>query len=136
MKDRIKIFIFISILSVFLGLEYFSGNLDRHQSGKDPFVKIRKHNLENPKLINTPDFNKQNFDVQSIELKTFPNKLNINTERKEVLELLPSVGPRRAEKIVAYREVHGKIKNLEELSKIQSMNQKVVNNIKKFIIFN
>ncbi|MBU1627987.1 helix-hairpin-helix domain-containing protein [bacterium] len=136
MTHRFRIFIFLFIITLFLGYEYFSFRGKQVDIQKDALIKIREHNLNDPKFTNIPDFSKREAEVEIIEFRAFPEKLNINTERKEVLELLPMIGPKRAEEIVKYREEHGKFKSLEELIEVPAMNQTVIDEIRDYIIFN
>jgi competence ComEA-like helix-hairpin-helix protein len=134
MTDRIRIFILVIIMTLFIGYRYFSLN-KQDRSQNEPIIETRVHNLSNPKFINIPDFNKRENDVELIEFRSFPEKLNINKERKEVLEILPLVGSKRSEEIVKYREEHGNFKTIDDLLQVPTMNQTVIDAIKEYIIF-
>jgi len=135
MFNRVRISVFLLIVIIFLGYNYFSWKKAETGTQHSSFIELRRHNLNNPKFINIPDFNKRGAEVEFVELKTFPKKLNINKERKEVLELLPMVGGRRAEEIVKYREKHGEFTTFEDLLNVPTINQAVVDNIKDYICF-
>lgn len=56
-------------------------------------------------------------------------KVNINQASAEELQTLPSIGPRRAEDIIAYREQHP-FKSLEELKNISGIGDKTFEKLK------
>ncbi|HWJ02092.1 MAG TPA: helix-hairpin-helix domain-containing protein [Verrucomicrobiae bacterium] len=51
-------------------------------------------------------------------------KMNINTATKETLDGLPGVGPSTAEKIVEYRQTHGKFKSVSDLLNVTGIGEK------------
>lgn len=51
-------------------------------------------------------------------------KININTATKETLDGLPGVGPSTAEKIIQYRQTHGKFKNISDLLNVSGIGEK------------
>ncbi|HWI55093.1 MAG TPA: helix-hairpin-helix domain-containing protein [Desulfobacteria bacterium] len=53
-----------------------------------------------------------------------PGKININTATKETLDGLPGVGPSTAEKIIEYRQTHGKFKSVSDLMNVSGIGEK------------
>ncbi len=53
-------------------------------------------------------------------------KININTATEETLDQLPGVGPSTAEKIVEYRQSHGKFKSISDLLNISGIGEKTL----------
>jgi competence protein ComEA len=59
--------------------------------------------------------------------------VNLNTATISQLESLPGIGPRIAERIVAYREKTGGFKKIEELMNVQGVGEKSFLRIKDLI---
>ena len=53
---------------------------------------------------------------------TFP--VNINTASKRELDALPGIGEVLAQRIIDYRQAHGKFQHLEELTNVSGIGQK------------
>ena len=53
-------------------------------------------------------------------------KININTASAEELTQLKRIGPKYAEKIVAFRKANGAFKSVEELVNVQGIGQKTL----------
>ncbi|PWH86255.1 phospholipase D-like domain-containing protein [Brumimicrobium oceani] len=59
--------------------------------------------------------------------------LNLNKATAKELELIPSVGPKTAESIIAYRDNKGGFKQLEELTQIRGIGIKTLEKLKPFL---
>lgn len=57
-------------------------------------------------------------------------KININTAGVDELTKLPRIGPKIAERIIAFREEHGGFKSVEELMNVQGIGQKTFEKLK------
>ena len=66
---------------------------------------------------------------------TVTGKLNINTATAEQVAQLPGVSPKKAQGLIDYRTKNGNFKNFEDLQKIPGIQQKKINKLKDFIIF-
>ena len=62
---------------------------------------------------------------QSVE-----KKININTASVAVLQELPRIGEKVAQRIVDFRKTHGKFKRIEEIMKVQGIGEKIFQQIK------
>ena len=61
--------------------------------------------------------------------------VNINTADAATLaQYINGVGPRRADAIISYRNTHGPFKNVQELTKVKGIGQKLVNQNKKRLV--
>lgn len=61
-------------------------------------------------------------------------KINLNTADKETLiEFLPGVGPKIADRIISYRETHGGFSEIDEILNIKGISTKIFENIEKYI---
>lgn len=56
--------------------------------------------------------------------------VSINHASKEELKSLPSIGDKRAEDIIAYREAHGGFKTIEELKEVSGIGEKTFEKLK------
>jgi len=52
------------------------------------------------------------------------NVVNLNTASAKDLEVLPGVGAKTAERIIAYRQKNGPFKKIEELMNVQGIGEK------------
>ena len=60
-------------------------------------------------------------------------KLNINAASKEDLTLLPGIGDVLSDRILAYREEHGKFQEIDELLSVDGMGDSKLAKIKDYI---
>jgi len=56
--------------------------------------------------------------------------VNINTASDEALELLPGIGPARAQAIIDYRKAKGSFKNVEALSEVSGIGERALERIR------
>ena len=67
--------------------------------------------------------------VPAVQTAADPAALNINTATAAELEALPGVGPVLAARIIAYREENGGFRAVEELTKVEGMGGKTLEDI-------
>lgn len=62
--------------------------------------------------------------------------VNINTADADTIALnIRGVGPRRADAIISYRKTHGPFKDVQELTKVKGIGQKLIDlNIDRLIV--
>ena len=60
-------------------------------------------------------------------------RINLNTASKEELMTLPGIGESKAESIIRYREEHGELKEVEELTNIAGIKSGVYEKIKELV---
>jgi competence protein ComEA len=65
--------------------------------------------------------------------KDIPKDVNINTADKEMLILLPGIGPVAAEAILAYRKDNGNFKSVDELTKVKGIGDKTLEKLKPYL---
>jgi competence protein ComEA len=63
-----------------------------------------------------------------------PRKINLNLASKEKLELLPHIGPKRAEKIIAFRRSYGWFSDPADLILVPGIGPGIVDQIKDYVI--
>lgn len=76
----------------------------------------------------------QNGSSGSAKTCTLTGKVNINTADIKQLSLLPGIGKKKAETIIAYRDQNGDFSSVDTLVKIDGIGKKTVSKIKEYII--
>lgn len=61
-------------------------------------------------------------------------KIDVNSATKDDLEALPGIGPSLAERIVKYRALHGRFKNIDEMDNVSGIGPKTVERLKEFLV--
>ena len=89
--------------------------------------------LGKPDLIAVP--NKERPENQTTETLTSstPELLNINTASAEELQALPNIGARMAQRIVVYREQHGKFTDIDALQNVKGIGAKTLEKLRPFV---
>ena len=66
----------------------------------------------------------------------YAEPININTATAEELdEMLPGIGPTKANTIILYREKHGPFKTLKDLDEVPGIGPKLLEIISELVIF-
>jgi competence protein ComEA len=65
--------------------------------------------------------------------KNVSGKLNLNTASEEQLQLLPGVGPSKAERVVAWRTKNGGFKRVADLRKVKGFGYKTLKKLEPFL---
>jgi len=65
--------------------------------------------------------------------KQISGKLNLNTANEEQLQLLPTVGPAKAERIVAWRTKNGGFKRVADLRRVKGFGYKTFKKLEPFL---
>ncbi|MEZ4363035.1 MAG: helix-hairpin-helix domain-containing protein [Kofleriaceae bacterium] len=65
--------------------------------------------------------------------KELSGKLNLNTATEEQLQLLPTVGPSKAERIVAWRKKNGAFKRAADLRKVKGFGYKTFKRLEPYL---
>ncbi len=82
-----------------------------------------------PELL---DFSKDKFKKKK---KLLPDeKIKVNSADLETLIKLPGIGRKTAQKIIEFRNLHGKFDSISDLLKIKGIGKKKLSKFKKFII--
>lgn len=70
---------------------------------------------------------------KSTSKKNLTGKLNINTATSQQLQLLPGVGPSKAERVVAYRKANGAFKRVKDLRRVKGFGYKSLQKLEKYL---
>ena len=92
--------------------------------------------LGKPDFVATPDTERPRAQesVPTEERRAKPSLLlNINTATAEELETLPKIGPQMAQRIVDYREAHGKFAAVDALQNVKGIGKKTLEKLRPFI---
>jgi competence protein ComEA len=65
--------------------------------------------------------------------KQITGKLNLNTANEEQLQLLPTVGPAKAERIVAWRAKNGGFKRTADLRRVKGFGYKTFKKLEPYL---
>ena len=71
--------------------------------------------------------------VKKSNRKQISGKLNLNTANEEQLMLLPTVGPAKAERIVAWRKKNGAFKRVADLRRVKGFGYKTFKKLEAFL---
>jgi competence protein ComEA len=65
--------------------------------------------------------------------KQISGKLNLNTANEDQLQLLPTVGPAKAERIIAWRTKNGGFKRIADLRRVKGFGYKTFKKLEPFL---
>lgn len=71
--------------------------------------------------------------AKSKSKKAIAGKLNLNTATSEQLQLLPGVGPSKAERIVTWRKKNGAFKRVADLRKVKGFGYKTLKKLEPYL---
>jgi len=60
--------------------------------------------------------------------------VNLNTATPSELQRLSGIGPKLAERIVAYREVHGSFRRVQDLTRVRGIGAKTLAQLKPYLV--
>jgi competence protein ComEA len=89
--------------------------------------KVFDYNLE------SSDFNKSNFNEKEKKHELAKKSVNLNNESLEQLIMLPGIGIKTAERILAYRKASSGFKKIDELLEVKGIGNSKFDKIKKYI---
>ena len=70
----------------------------------------------------------------SIPLYAAQGVINVNTATKEELMMLPGIGEKTASSIVAYRQVNGSFKTIDDMTKVKGMSKKKLDKLRPALV--
>jgi competence ComEA-like helix-hairpin-helix protein len=110
--------------SLFLNIDNYGNTIDGKTSAENKKVDYKQEVL---------DFRKPEFKAAKSDSLPAENSIDVNNAGKSTLEKLPGIGPKTADKIIAYRNIIKRFKKLEELLKVKGIGKTKFNKIKKYL---
>jgi competence ComEA-like helix-hairpin-helix protein len=110
--------------SLFLNIGNYSNDIEGKTSAKDKKVDYKQEVL---------DFRKREFKAGNSNDLPAENSIDINKAAKSAFERLPGIGPKTADKIIAYRIKIKRFEKLDELLNVKGIGKTKFNKIKKYL---
>jgi competence ComEA-like helix-hairpin-helix protein len=110
--------------SLFLNI----GNYNKDSEGKTSTNDIKVDYKQEVLDFRKPEFKTGNSNDLPVE-----NSIDINKAAKIAFERLPGIGPKTADKIIAYRIKIKRFEKLEELLNVKGIGKTKFNKIKKYL---
>lgn len=139
-QEKVRILILlaaIAIVALYLSLRYGSRPLVINQvtlaasSQKDVALSEAAESSE-PSSPSAPEFSAPLEEGEEVVLTE--KSVNINTAGKDELDRLPGIGPKLAERIIAYREENNGFVDIDELQDVEGIGETTFQRLKDFII--
>lgn len=89
--------------------------------------------LGKPDFIAVPNKERPQNQTTATLTPSTPELLNINTASAKELQTLPNIGARMAQRIVDYREQHGKFSSVDALQKVKGIGVKTLEKLRPFV---
>ena len=89
--------------------------------------------LGKPDLIAIPNEERPQNQTTEPRTPSTPELLNINTASAEELQTLPNIGAQMAQRILNYRERHGKFTSVETLQNVKGIGAKTLEKLSPFV---
>jgi comEA protein len=135
-ESKVLSFVFISL---FVGIGAY------YLKYKDEIIELKQFDYSAQDSLFENDFNSINgqkkvdyeeelYDFSDDELESILTKVNINLASLEELILLPGIGKKTAEKIIKYRESHGKYSVPSDLLNVSGIGEKKLEKMKSLLI--
>ena len=111
----------------------FGPNADPHQLNLAQLL-VDGQRILVPAVLATPVIVVETEAGRAEEIEVLPAfPLDINTALQAELEALPEIGPKTAEKIIAYRQEHGPFQSIEEIQNVNGIGPATYEAIKDLI---
>lgn len=104
-----------------------------HNAGHLPSVRVPSGTKIIFNTVEPSAYSWELSDMAAAARLNFFLPLDINTASVDELELVPGVGTQTAQAIVAYREEHGRIKDVQELSSIPGLGEKKIHALRAIV---
>ena len=122
----------ISILLV-LTLMFTAFICGMYVGSNSPYAQLQLHNsaVESISPDTSSSIPSGSEQIPTSSVSVFP--ININTATAETLQLLPDIGPARAQAIIEYRTQIGQFKALTDLLQVNGIGEKILDKITPYI---
>lgn len=102
----------------------------------DPNVVNLSAKIQDEEKIRIPSKNENITEQEDSSTAGIKGKVNINSATKEQLETLDRIGSTLAQRIIDYRNAHGRFKTIEELKNVSGIGDKTFEHFKDNISVN
>lgn len=139
-QEKVRILILlaaIAIVALYLSLRYGSRPLVINQvtlaaSSQEDVALSEAAESSEPSPPSAPEFSAPLEEGEEVVLTE--KSVNINAAGKDELDRLPGIGPKLAERIIAYREENNGFVDIDELQDVEGIGEKTFQRLKDFII--
>lgn len=122
--------IFAAIILLF-AIDYNSVDVDNSSGTVSlQYLTSSKQSTVTSSKTDTSDSTATSAPVTS---KPQSSLININTATKDELDILPGIGPAKADAIVTYRETMGGFSSIEDIKNVKGIGEKTFENLKDYI---
>jgi comEA protein len=119
--------IFIPLLLAAIFASFLANHLERNQTIAGEWYDV------NDQVAAWLDATEQIAPTQLTSPEQITDRLNINLATASELELLPFIGPAKAQAIIDYRKVHGTFQKLEDVKQVKGIGDGIYAKIKSKI---
>jgi len=109
------------------GIDFYHALPDEIENQIESTIDVRKWSFRS----SSKSSGSSTYITKQEKLKGQP-KININTASKSELMKLPRIGPKTADKILAYRNTYGSFRSLNDLQKIKGIGPKTVEKLRVY----
>lgn len=138
-QEKVRILILlaaIAIVALYLSFRYWSRPLVINQviaaSSQEGGALPGAAESPEPRPSSAPEFSAPLEEGEEVVLTE--KSVNINTAGKDELDRLPGIGPKLAERIIAYRDENNGFVDIDELQDVEGIGEKTFQRLKDFII--
>ncbi len=139
LKREFYFFVSLFLFTILAAILKFSG-VDSNKLGlvgsvsdSDDSLEIRFVNEIDKIIADTSIIGKKNLTENNLPRKLTKKSININKADLKTLDLLPGIGEKTAQDIIAYRKKYGGFKRLDEIMNVPRIGLKKFENIKDYI---
>lgn len=118
-----------SLAAIALLVAAMGGTWTRSASAAPPATAVTKPAAPPAKPGDEPD----EPPARKSSHKQVTGKLNLNTANEDQLQLLPTVGPAKAERIIAWRTKNGGFKRIADLRRVKGFGYKTFKKLEPFL---
>jgi len=111
------------------GIDFYHSLSDEIENQIESTIDVNKWSFRS----SSSSSGSSTYKTKQEKLKGQP-KININTASRSELMKLPRIGPITADKIIAYRRIHGSFYSLNDLQKIKGIGPKTVERLKPYVV--
>lgn len=129
-----RIIILLAIVAFVIGYNCFFKNLQQ-QDNQTVFPSVLSIENNQLQFTNSPKNRDITDQIPVSSAQFFFEKISINHGSKEQLMMLQGIGPKMADRIIQFREVHGAIRDKTDLMKIPGIGPQTYEKLRDSITF-